>query len=222
MATIDVDSLPGFREPFNCFSHLMAAIVFTYMTPKLLQRGQSDFGQTLAFCLFGFTSVFLLLMNGIYHMMWPGGGREVMERMDIAAIFGLIAGTFTPVSVILYRGHTRAWLLFIIWGLAALGITVRTVFFDSFSGWLGTSLFLAFGWIGVLSAWDLWKRYTFLFIRPLVFGGLAYYCGAILLEFHWPTLISRILGSRELWHIAVLIGLSCHWIFVWQIAGQAA
>jgi channel protein (hemolysin III family) len=218
VATLDVDSLPGFREPFNCFSHQVAALVFTGLTAKLLRRGQGNSGRVLALFVFGFTSVFLLMMSGIYHMQWPGDGRDVMEQMDVAAIFGLIAGTFPPAYTILYRGPTRVWLLILIWGVAVLGITFRTIYFASMSGWLGTGLFLGFGWIGAFSAWDLWKRYSFAFIQPLVWGGLAYSCGAIFLEFHWPTLIPRILGPHELWHLAVLIGLGCHWCFVWQFA----
>jgi channel protein (hemolysin III family) len=215
---INVDSLPGFREPFNSISHLVAAMVFMGLMVRLFRRGQGNHARVVALAVFGFTSVFLLLMSGIYHMHWPGGSRDVMEQMDVAAIFALIAGTFTPVYTILYRGSARFWLLIVSWGAAILGITFRTLFFDSMTGWLGTAVFLLFGWIGALSALDLWKRYSFAFIRPLVWGGLAYSCGAIMLEFHWPLLIPRILGPHELWHIAVLTGLGFHWRFVWQIA----
>lgn len=217
-ANINVDSLPGFREPFNSISHLVAAMVFMSLMVRLLRRGRGNLPRVVALTVFGFTSVFLLLMSSIYHMHWPGGRRDVMEQMDVAAIFALIAGTFTPAYTILYSGVSRLWLLIISWGAAILGITFRTIFFDLMSGWLGTGLFLLFGWIGAISAWDLWKRYSFAFIQPLVCGGLAYSCGAIILEFHWPVLIPRILGPHELWHIAVLMGLGFHWRFVWQIA----
>lgn len=217
-ASIDVDSLPGFREPFNSVSHLIGALVFTGLMVRLLRRGTGNPARVVALAVFGFTSVFLLLMSSVYHMHWPGGRRDVMEQMDVAAIFALIAGTFTPAYTILYRGSARVWLLILSWGAAILGITFRTLFFDSTSGWMGTGLFLLYGWIGAISAWDLWKRYSFAFIQPLVSGGLVYSCGAIMLEFHWPTLIPKIVGPHELWHIAVLIGLGFHWRFVWQIA----
>jgi channel protein (hemolysin III family) len=218
IAAIDVDSLLGFREPFNSASHFLGAIVFTGLMVRLLRRGEGNRARVVALVVFGATSVFLLLMSSIYHMHWPGSRRDVMEQMDVAAIFALIAGTFTPAYTILYRGPARLWLLALCWGAAILGITFRTIFFDSMSGWLGTGLFLLFGWIGAISAWDLWKRYSFAFIRPLVWGGLAYSCGAVMLEFHWPTLLPRIVGPHELWHIAVLIGLGFHWRFVWQFA----
>ena len=216
--TISVDAIPGFREPVNCFTHLIAAAFFAGLTVVLVRRGQGHPWRAMALGLFGFCSVFLLSASGIYHMLWPGDHREFMERLDIAAIFALIAGTFTPAYAILYRGVRRIGLLVLVWGTAIAGMALRMMFFESMSGWLGTSLFLAFGWIGAISAFDFWRRYSFAFIKPLVCGGLAYTLGALLLEFHWPTLIPRVLGPHELWHIAVLMGLSFHWQFVWQIA----
>lgn len=215
---LSVDPIPGFREPINSFTHLVAAIIFAGLTIVLLRRSQGSSRQKLALGIFGFSSVLLLSMSGIYHMLWPGNGREIMERLDVAAIFTLIAGTFTPAYAILYRGLSRTCLLWLVWGTAILGMTFRLLFFEHLSGWWGTGLFLVFGWLGAISVRDFWKRYSFAFIKPLLWGGLAYTGGAILLQFRWPTLIPRILGPHELWHVAVLIGLSFHWRFVWQIA----
>ncbi len=211
-------SIPGFREPINSFTHLIAAIIFLGLAIVLLRRSQGHAGRKFALGIFGCSSVLLLSTSGIYHMLWPGNDRDLMERMDVAAIFILIAGTFTPAYAILYRGLVRFCLLSLIWGTAIFGIALRMMFYASLSGWAGTIVFLIFGWIGAISAVNLWKRYSFTFIRPLVWGGLAYTCGALLLEFHWPTLIPRVLGPHELWHFAVLIGLSFHWQFVWQFA----
>ncbi len=215
---ISVDSIPGFREPINSFTHLIAAILFLGLTIVLLRRSQGHPGRKFALGIFGFSSVMLLTTSGVYHMLWPGNDRDVMERIDVAAIFILMAGTFTPAYAILYRGLVRFCLLSLIWGAAIVGIALRMTYFAALSGWAGTILFLIFGWIGAISARNLWKRYSFAFIRPLVWGGLAYTSGALLLEFHWPTLIPRVLGPHELWHFAVLTGLSFHWQFVWQFA----
>ncbi len=215
---ITVYSLPGFREPVNCFTHLIAAVVFVGLSARLVRRGQGHSGRAVSLAVFGFTSVFLLSMSSIYHMLWPGDGRAVMERLDVSAIFALIAGTFTPAYFILYEGSARLRLLCLIWAAAVIGITLRIFFYESFTGWQGTAVFLGFGWVGAISARDLWKRYSFNFIKPLVWGGLAYTLGALLLEFHWPTLIPRILGPHELWHLAVLLGLGFHWQFIWQFA----
>ena len=85
--TITVYSLPGFREPVNCFTHLIAAVVFLGLSARLVRRGQGHSGRAAALAIFGFTSVFLLSMSSVYHMLWPGNGRAVMERLDVAAIF---------------------------------------------------------------------------------------------------------------------------------------
>ena len=83
---------------------------------------------------------------------------------------------------------------------------------------VGTAIFLLFGWCGLISCILLWKWYGFTFVKPLVWGGVAYTVGAIILGLNGPTLIPRVIGAHELWHVAVLIGLGLHWKFVFQFA----
>jgi hemolysin III len=64
----------------------------------------------------------------------------------------------------------------------------------------------------------LWRRYGYRFVEPLVWGGVAYTVGAMLILFRWPIFIPGVVGYHELWHLAVLIGISLHWKFVFQFA----
>ena len=104
---------------------------------------------------------------------------------------------------------------------AATGITLRIVFWESFPRGLGTGLFLLMGWTGAVSCLLLWQRYGYSFIRPALWGGLAYTVGAIILGLNWPTVIPGVVGAHELWHVAVLVGLGLHWKFVFQFAAGA-
>src|SRR5262245_30751473 len=89
--------LPGFHEPFSAISHLFGAVLFAFMGLLLLRRGRGDTGRLIYLGVFVFACVFLMSMSGVYHMMIRGGAaHSVMERLDHAAIFVLIAGTFTP------------------------------------------------------------------------------------------------------------------------------
>jgi hypothetical protein len=89
--------LPGFSDPVSSWTHLAGAGAFACLAPSLLRRGRGD-GARLAFLgVFTFSTVFLLSMSGVYHLLSPGGaGRAVLRRLDHGAIFMLIAGTFTP------------------------------------------------------------------------------------------------------------------------------
>ena len=164
-------------------------------------------------------TVFLLSMSAVFHMLGPGDGRLVMRQLDVAAVFVLIVGTVTPIHVILFRGWACWAPLLLMWSVAATGITLRAVFEESMPPYLGTSLFLVLGWCGVIPSIVLWRRYGYGFIEPLLWGGVAYTLGAFVLMLRWPLLIPGVIRPHEIWHIAVLFGISLHWKFVFQFAG---
>lgn len=155
----------------------------------------------------------------MYHLLAHGAGRDVVQRLDHAAIFILIASTFTPIHAILFVGPWRWGMLLFIWAFAACGVSLKSIFFTSTPEWLGVSLYVAMGWIGLASMIALVRRHSFQFIAPLLFGGLAYTAGAAIELFDPPALIHRVLRSHEVFHLAVLAGLGLHWRFVWRVAG---
>jgi channel protein (hemolysin III family) len=155
----------------------------------------------------------------VYHLLSHGGvGRDVMLRLDHAAIFVLIAGTFTPVHGILFRGHWRVEPILLIWAVTAAAVTLKTVFFNVVEEYVGLALYLGLGWVGLVSGIALWIRYGWAFVRPLTWGGVAYSIGAILDYLHWPAIIPGVLQWHELFHIAVLFGIGFHWRFVYSFA----
>jgi channel protein (hemolysin III family) len=212
-------SIPGFADPVSSLTHLIGAAVFTVLTYFLVRRAWGNPVHVAVLSLFAFGSVFLLSMSGVYHLLpYEWTGRMVMQRLDHAAIFVLIAASFTPPHGILFRGF-QAWLpIALMWLLAATGITLKTIFFTSLPEWVGVMIYLGFGWIGIFSGVVLWYRFGFRFIVPLLAGALPYTIGAILHMAHWPVIVPGVIGSHELFHVAVLMGVACHWYFMWQIA----
>ena len=221
MGSIEVYSIPGFQEPVNCFTHLIAAVVFFILSFSLVRRGRASWVGVISLSIMSFSSVFLLSMSAVYHLLGPGAGRDVMRQLDIAGVFVLIAGSMTPVHAILDRGVNRWGSLLLIWVTAATGITLTTIFSDSLPSIVGIGIFLLFGWGGVISFFRLWKRYGFSFVRPLLWGGVAYTLGAIALELNSLVIIPHVVHAHEVWHVAVIIGLGLHWKFAFQIAQGA-
>jgi channel protein (hemolysin III family) len=215
---INVFAIPGFREPVNCFSHFLAAVVFSLLSFHLIRLGRGSWLRTASLAVMAFSSVFLLSMSSVYHLLGAGTGRDVMRQLDIAGVFALIAGTMTPIHAILDSGFKRWVSLLLIWSVAATGITLRTVFSDSLPSGVGIAIFLLFGWSGLITCILLWKRYGFSFVKPLFWGGVAYSVGAVVLGQDWLILIPGVVGAHEVWHFAVLIGLGLHWKFVFQFA----
>lgn len=215
----DVYHLPGFYEPFSAISHLAGALLFLPMGYALLRRGRGDLGRQLFLGVYAAACVFLFAMSGVYHMMVRGGtAHAVMERLDHGAIFVLIAGTFTPAHGLLFRGPWRWGPLVLIWGAAVTGITLKTIFLRGLAEWLGLTFYLTLGWFGAVSAYLLARAYGFRFIRPLVWGGLAYSAGGVAEFLGWRVVIPGVVGPHEIAHVAVLAGALWHFRFVWQFA----
>jgi channel protein (hemolysin III family) len=176
-----------------------------------------------AVAVFAGSATLMLTMSGIYHATELGGtARDVMQRLDHAAIWLLIAGTFTPVHVIMFRGAAQWGMLAFIWACAAVGIVLKTVFFASVPDGVGFGLYLGLGWMGIVSAVMLARAYGFRAVRPMLLGGLLYSVGAAAPLIEAPVLVPGYLGPHELFHLAVLAALVVHWRFVANLPGLRA
>ena len=213
--------LPGFYEPFNAISHLLATVVFLALGWKRVQRGRGSRTKVLFLTVYSLACVFLFSMSAVFHMMVRGGtASRVMERLDHGAIFVLIAGTFTGAHGIVFRGAFRWVPLIIVWCVAAACITLKTVFFESLPEWVGLSFYLGLGWAVALTAIPIFRRHGFGFLAPLFYGGAAYSMGAFMEYMGWLVVIPGVVHAHEIWHIAVLAGALMHWWFVWKVAGD--
>jgi hemolysin III len=217
----NIVSIPGFSDPFSSMSHLLGAALFTVFSVFLLQRGRGDALRMASLAIFCFGTVFLLSSSGVTHLLGRDGtAHSVMRRIDHAAIFALIACSFTPIHVILFRGRQRWIVLILVWTVAILGIAIKTVYFDLISPAAGTAVYIGMGWIGLASWLAVVRQYGFQFARPIMWGGFAYTIGGVLDSLHWPVLVSGVIQWHEVFHVAVLIGLGCHWAFIYGIANR--
>lgn len=212
-------SIPGFSDPVSSLSHLAGAVALAILSVPLIGRGRGEAQRVISLAVFAFSCVLLLSLSGVYHLLTPEtAGRSVLLRLDHAAIFLLIAGSFTPVHVILLRDlwhwHLLAW----IWAAAIAGLALKTVYFDATPQWLGLLMYLGLGWLGVISTVALARRFGVRFILPLVWGALAYTLGALADFLRWPLLVAGVIGPHEVFHLAVLAGIAFHWAFIHGIA----
>jgi channel protein (hemolysin III family) len=212
-------SIPGFSDPVSSLTHLAAALVFAILSFSLIARGRGDGRRVIALAVFAFSCVLLLTLSGVYHLLTPEtAARSVLLRLDHAAIFLLIAGSFTPVHAILLRERWQRHLLAWIWAAAIAGLTLKTVYFDAMPPWLGLLMYLGLGWLGLVSTVALARRFGLRFVLPLVWGALAYTSGAVAEFVGWPVLVAGVVGPHEIFHLAVLAGISFHWAFILGIA----
>jgi hemolysin III len=216
---IDVWPAGGCREPFSSVSHLLGAAAFAAATIALLPRARGDWGRWLSLAVMALGTIGSLTLSGLYHAAWPGPWRDWLVRVDIAGIFFLVSASLTPVHMILFQGAGRWWPLGLYWLGTTLGITWRMSYFEQVSGPYGIGILMLFGWGTALSAYAVGRRYGWRFVRPGVCAGLCYSVGATLLLLKPPALWPGVISTHEIWHGLVLIGLTCHWSFVFQFAG---
>lgn len=212
-------SFLGIADPVSSLTHLGGTFLFLVLGIFLFVHGQG-FWNRVWLAVFVVSALFLLSMSGVYHLLpYQSFAREeVLRRLDHAAIFVLIAGTFTAGHGILFTGILRWGVILLLWGGTAAAITLKSVFFHELSYALGLALYLGFGWLGAGSGFLLWRWYGYRFIQPILWGGVAYTLGAVASfiseDAWWPG----IFGAHEFFHLAVLAGLGFHWQFAWRIA----
>lgn len=214
-----INPIPGFSEPFASLSHLLAAGLSFVGVGFLIHKGRGNPGRVSAIIIYTIGLVFLFSMSGVYHLLDPNGvARQVLRRLDHAGIWVLIAGTFTPIHIILFRSGWRWAVLLLVWPIAITGLVLEAVFFDSFPEWLSLSLYLGLGWIGALTGIQFHKRYQDKSLNLLISGGVFYSIGALIDFAKAPVLWPGVLGAHELFHIFVIFGAVAHWRFIYHWA----
>ncbi len=212
--------IPGFSEPFSSITHLCAAFLYFIGMFFLISKGKGNVARMTSLMIFSFSLVFLFSMSGVYHLLEPGGvPRDVLRRLDHTAIWALIAGTFTPMHVILFRGVWRWGILVLVWVVAITGQTLEAIFLTELPESLILFFFLALGWLGALSGFMFRRSYQQdRSVHLLLFGGVSYSVGAMIDFLRWPTLIPGVIASHEIFHLFVILGSFFHWLFIYRWA----
>jgi channel protein (hemolysin III family) len=210
-----VRAIPGFCQPVSSLSHLAGAVIAVAAGLPLVRLARGCRHRLLAVRVYVCCVVGLFSISGLYHSFEHGcSARVVMQRLDYFAIWFLIAGTFTGIHGIMFKGLWRRGVLTFIWGYVAVGISLQAVWFDVFSGAAGLILYLGLGWVGAISIWKLGRQIGYRAVRPIWLAGVAYSAGAILEATGHPVLVHGWIGPHEVFHTAVIVGVALHWSFV--------
>jgi hemolysin III len=162
--------------------------------------------------VFAGTMVVLYLASTLYHALPRNRAKRVFRILDHSAIFLLIAGTYTPFTLGVLRG-VWGWTLFVVvWGLAVLGITLKSVRGIRYPQ-LSTTLYVAMGWLALIAIRPLWFHMPTAGWLWLITGGLAYTSGVAFYA------AEQLRYGHFVWHLFVLAGTACHFCAVlWYAA----
>jgi hemolysin III len=201
---------PRKAEIANSITHAFG-IIFSIIAVLLLFRSSAMISETrfgilaFAFCMFEMYSV-----STIYHWVKPIKLKTTLRLFDHISIYFLIAGTYTPFILLCLQGSLKWVLLSVIWGIVALGIVYKLVWWKKHPK-LSLYIYLAMGWIIVFFIRPVYEALSLEGFLWLIAGGVLYSAGTIFYANRKP------LYNHAVWHLFVLGGSICHFISILSI-----
>jgi hemolysin III len=206
------------REPVNSITHWVGAILALIGLIALLVVGWGTPAKVISLVIYGASLIFLFSASATYHTVnRKDRVLEVFRKVDHAAIFLLIAGTYTPFCVNAFTGFWQWGLLSIIWSLALIGVLVK-IFYIRSPRWLNAGIYVLMGWLGILGAGQVLANLPVWVISWLVAGGVIYTLGAIVYSTKVFNFVPGVFGFHEVWHIFVILAAAAHFIAVMGVA----
>ena len=200
------------EEIANAISHGVGFVLAVTSIPVLVLAARPHGARAIVgAAVFATTASLLYLTSTLYHSISHERAKHVLRVLDHSAIYLLIAGTYTPFSLGVLHGAWGWSLLGTIWGLAILGVVMKSVGGFRLRG-LSTALYLAMGWLVIIAARPLYLHLPAWGLFWLFAGGVAYTAGV---AFYGSR---RMPYAHFLWHLCVMAGTACHFVAVLRYA----
>jgi hemolysin III len=199
-------------ERFNGYSHLAGAILaLTGATALVVTAAQkADPWRIVSFAVYGVTLFALYLISTLYHGLRGGRAKDVFRKLDHCSIYLLIAGTYTPFTLVTLNG-SWGWSLFgAVWGLAVVGI-VQECWLANAKGarLVSLAIYLLMGWLAVVALVPLFTALGGSGMAWVVGGGVLYTAGIVFYVYD-----ERVRHFHGIWHLFVLAGSAAHYVAI--------
>lgn len=210
--------LKRFREPVNSLTHWGGAILALAGLIALLVVGWGTPVKIISLSIYGISLIAMFSASATYHMVRVRDkALEIFRKVDHAAIYFLIAGTYTPFCVNAFEGFWKWGLLGVVWSLALIGIIVK-VFYIRAPRWLNAGIYIVMGWLSVSAAGQFLVALPAWVLGWLIAGGVMYTLGAVVYITKIFNFKPGVFGFHEMWHIFVLLAATAHFIAVFGVA----
>jgi hemolysin III len=198
------------EEIANAVSHGLGCLLAIASLPILVWQANRVGGavDVAAASVFAATMILLYGTSALYHSLPKGAAKDWFQRLDHAAIYVFIAGSYTPFTLGVMKG-AWGWSLFgVVWGAAAFGVTVKLL--DRLRHpWVSTGLYVAMGWVALVALPRMLDRVPVEGLAWIIAGGVAYTLGALVF-----LMDSRLRYAHFVWHLFVVAGSACHVVAV--------
>lgn len=208
------------REPGSAITHFIAMMLTVFAAaPLLVKSALSDTANMLpAMTIFILSMVLLYGASATYHSLNIGGrALRIFRKVDHMMIFVLIAGSYTPVCLIVLGGRMGYTLFAVVWGIAIVGMLLKACWVTC-PKWFSSIIYIAMGWVCVFVFGPLWNTLPHSAFLWLLAGGIIYTIGGVIYALKLPLFNSRhtFFGSHEIFHLFVMGGSLCHFIFMYH------
>ena len=207
------------REPGSAITHFIGMMMAVFaMVPLLVKAGISSGGKNfIAMFIFMLSMILLYGASAMYHSVnLSGKYLRIFRKIDHMLIFVLIAGSYTPVCLIVLGGAQGYTLLTVVWSIAIIGMLVKA-FWITCPKWFSSLIYIAMGWVCVFVFGELLSTLPFAAFMWLLAGGIIYTIGGIIYALKLPLFnsIHKYFGSHEIFHLFCMAGSACHFVFMY-------
>lgn len=208
------------REPGSAITHFIGMMMAVFAAMPLLAKAGLSGSRTSveAMMIFMGSMVLLYGASALYHsVVVPDRVLKVFRKVDHMMIFVLIAGSYTPVCMIVLGGKSGYTLLAAVWGIAAVGMLVKALWINC-PKWFSSVIYIAMGWVCVFVFGQLLDTLSTAAFMWLLAGGIIYTVGGVIYALKLPIFNSKhaFFGSHEIFHLFVMAGSICHFIFMYR------
>lgn len=207
-----------FKDPVSASTHFAGFLAAAVGVGVLLVHSAGDGPKTLGMLAFGVGLLAVLASSSAYHFF--DGGERVnhwLRRLDHAAIYLLIGGTYTPIVIHTMQGTGRDVTLALIGAIGLAGVLFKLVWFRKAPPWLSLALYLVYGWAALIPAPQIFPALPDEALAWLVVGGVVYTMGAIVYGLRRPDPWPDVFGHHEIWHCFVLVGAAAHYFVAFSL-----
>ena len=200
---------PRFRGVLHQYAFFASLVV-----GAALVVGAQDGAPRVSAFVFAASVAAMLGISALYHrVVWPPAPRRWMRRLDHAAIFLLIAGTYTPFGLVALDGGWRVTVLAIAWIGALAAIVLKVAWIDA-PRWVAALVAVCLGWVGAVALPEVHDAVGLTPLMLLGAGGLLYSAGALIYALRRPDPAPSIFGYHELFHALVVAAAACQYVAV--------
>jgi hemolysin III len=198
--------LRGVSHRWAFFASLLAGVALILVAPSKRAIAAAMVYALSLSALFG--------VSALYHeVTWSVPVRRWMRRLDHSMIFLLIAGTYTPLGVLVFPGTLALVVLTVVWGGALLGMALNMVWVDA-PKWFSAIVYISLGWVAVVAFPELVSQLGVTATGLIVLGGVLYSAGAAVYALRWPDPAPEVFGYHEVFHALVIAAAVAHYVVV--------